>query len=51
MIIDWPPNSQYKATGEGMQFTVLLNTNKCIKIKKKGNPKQKRGKGNLQDES
>ena len=51
MIRDWPPNSQYKATGEGMQFTVLLNTNKCIKIKKKGNPKQKRGKGNLQDES
>lgn len=50
MIIDWPPNSQYKATGEGMQFTVLLNKNECIKIKNKGNPKQKRGKRNLQDE-
>ena len=44
MIIDWPPNSQYKEAGEGMQLTVLLNKNKCIKIKKKGSPKKRGAK-------
>lgn len=40
MIIDWPPNSQYKATGEGMQFTVLLNTNVLKSRKRESKTKE-----------